>query len=131
MLAGGFYFCQVFRRFGRQVFLLAGQHGVADDGVHGRADVVAHVGKERALGPGALLCRYPHPFRRPFPGQDEPEDQEQDHHDNKHHAEHHQHLCIQRALQLACNDPGMKIAGFLPLFVIDGHIQGAQQVGVM
>ena len=34
------------------------QFGHADDGVHGRADLVAHVGQERALGPAGGLRRF-------------------------------------------------------------------------
>ena len=28
----------------------------ADDGIHGRADLMAHIGQERGLGPVGLLC---------------------------------------------------------------------------
>ena len=95
VLAGCLDLCQVIFRFRRKVFLLAGQHSVPDNRVHGRADVVAHVGKEGTLGAGTLLRRPLLPFRLPFPGQDETEDQEQDHHDDEDHAEHHVHLHIQ------------------------------------
>ena len=41
-----------------------GQRGHADDGVHGRADVVAHGGEELALGPAGLLRLFQRPLQR-------------------------------------------------------------------
>ncbi len=51
VVAGGHDFLQVFLHLLLVVNVGDGQGGKADDGVHGSADVVGHVGKEDALGP--------------------------------------------------------------------------------
>ena len=49
VMAGSFDLIHVIRDLGR-VFFFFGQRRIAHDGVHGRADIVAHIGKERTLG---------------------------------------------------------------------------------
>ena len=55
MLAGGGDFSGVLHHFLRIVYVSGQEGGKAYDGVHGRADVMAHAGEERALGPVGLL----------------------------------------------------------------------------
>ena len=55
MLAGALDLLQIVRCLRGHVLHLFRQIGVTDDGVHGGADVVAHVGEEGALGPAAGL----------------------------------------------------------------------------
>ena len=54
-LAGIFQLVQMFGQLFRLVQLVFHQSGNADDGVHGGADIVAHVGKEVRLGLAGAL----------------------------------------------------------------------------
>ena len=55
MMAGRFNLAQILHRLRRHSGLLLQEADVADDGVHRRPDVMAHVGEERAFGLAALL----------------------------------------------------------------------------
>ena len=54
--------------FVRQVLLVFHQAGNAQDGVHGRADVVGHVGEELAFGTVGGLGLLGGGFRQPYRG---------------------------------------------------------------
>ena len=126
VLAGCLDLRQVLCRFRRQVFLLTGQHRVTDNRVHGSADIVAHVGKERALGLGAPFRLLLLPFRLPFPFQYEPENQEQDHHNDNRHGEKYNYILIQRVDQIHFDFIRKEVAVFLPLLEIHDNTERTQ-----
>ena len=68
MLAGGVGLADIAAHFVRQVLLVFHQAGNAQDGVHGRADVVGHVGEELAFGTVGGLGLLGGGFRQPYRG---------------------------------------------------------------
>ena len=87
---------------------------------------MAHVGKERALGPCAPLGLQFLPFCLTFPVQYETENHEQDQHHDERHEEKQHHVPVQCSNQIDPDFIRKEIAVFLPLLEIHDNTERTQ-----